>query len=87
MELEEIRKHLDRLDDAIVTLIAERLSYSRHVSKAKEESGQDLFQPQREKLIIEKVKKLASKHGLREELTQEIFEKIIKESLEIQRGK
>ena len=80
MELTEIREHLDRIDNAIVLLLAERLSLIPHVAKYKMKNNIPRYQPEREKLILEKKAELGKKHGLRQEYVRDIFTKIIKES-------
>lgn len=85
MELKEIRAHLDRLDNAILTLLAERLSYSKNVAENKLERGMERYQPEREQEIIDKAKEIAKNNNLNPQLAEDIFKKIIQESNNIQR--
>ena len=80
MELTEIRDHLDRIDNAIVLLLAERLSMIPHVAEYKLKNQVPRIVPEREKLILDKKTELGKKHGLKQEYVQDIFKRIIQES-------
>lgn len=85
MELNEIRQHLDRLDNTILALLAERLSYSEKVAEQKQTQQLPIYQPEREQEIIDQKKDIAKKHSLNPEFAKDIFKKIIDESSRIQR--
>lgn len=80
MELTEIRDHLDRIDNAIVLLLAERLSLIPDVAEYKVKNNVPREQPEREKLIFKKKSEFGKKHGLRPEYVQDVFKRIIEES-------
>tara|TARA_Y100000034_G_C6787433_1_gene352318 strand:- start:437 stop:709 length:273 start_codon:yes stop_codon:yes gene_type:complete len=85
MELEEIREHLDRIDNALVLLLAERQSFIPLVAEYKKKSKIKRYQPDREKVIFEKKRKLASENNLSPDLAEEIFKSIISNSHEIEK--
>ena len=80
MELKETREHLDRLDNAIVLLLAERLSLIPHVANYKIKHGLPRSQPEREKEILSAKRALGDKYGLRRKYVEDIFKRIIEES-------
>ena len=85
MELNEIREHLDRLDNAIVLLLAERLSLIPHVANCKVKNNIARYQPDREKAILSMKTELGKKYNLREEYVEDIFKQIIEESHAIEK--
>lgn len=85
MELKEIREHLDRLDDALVVILAERMSLIPKVADYKKKNNIERHQPEREKEIIQIKSKLARKMQLNPDLVEDIFKRIIKESHKIEK--
>ena len=77
MDLKELREHLDRLDTAIIVMLAERMSLIPHVAKYKKANGVEQYQPEREKEIISSKRALAEKFGLNPDLAEVIFREII----------
>ena len=59
MDLIEIRKHLDRIDYAIVMFLAERMSFIPLVAGFKKNNNLLCFQSVRESELIEQKRKLA----------------------------
>lgn len=55
MQLDEIRKSIDSVDDKIVELYKERMSLVKQVVEAKKQSGKATFDPDREKNILLRV--------------------------------
>ncbi len=56
MELQEIRKEIDQIDQELKALIMRRLDCSLNVVAAKVESGEDkIYRPEREKEILAKL--------------------------------
>ncbi len=55
MELSEIRKKIDAVDDGIATLYGERMRLAKEVAKAKAADGLQISSPLREKEIINRV--------------------------------
>ena len=85
MKLDTIRTHLDRLDESILLLLAERMSYMTLVAEYKKANNMPRFQPEREKAILEHKRALAKKHGLNPEFVEELFKRIIAHAHTIQK--
>lgn len=54
MALDEIREKIDKIDNEIKALFAQRMDCAKEVAKAKSITGGDVFVPDREKVIIDK---------------------------------
>ena len=61
-DLAEVRANIDRLDDAIVALIAERAMYVKDAARFKRDAYQ-VSAPQRQQQVLAKVQALAEKEG------------------------
>lgn len=85
MELKEIREHLDRLDIALVTILAERQSLIPKVAEYKKENNLERYQPNREKEIFEKKRELAKSMNLDPDLVEDLFKRIIENSHAIEK--
>jgi chorismate mutase len=85
MELSEIRKHLDRLDNALITILAERMAFIPKVAEYKKQNNIERYQPEREKIIFEAKEELARKLNVNPELARKIFETIIEDSHRIEK--
>lgn len=59
MNLDEIRVIIDSLDKEITALLVKRMEVTRDVAAYKQANGLPIFQPEREKIVIDKVSKLA----------------------------
>jgi len=57
MQLDELRKIIDQIDEKIVQLLSERCKIAGKVGVWKIENGHPIFVPEREKLLFEKLKK------------------------------
>ncbi|MFD4840864.1 chorismate mutase [Achromobacter sp. NPDC058515] len=60
--LAEVRAHIDRLDDDIVRLIAERAMYVKDAARFKRDAFQ-VSAPARQAQVFEKARKLAGRHN------------------------
>ena len=85
MELSEIRGHLDRLDHALLTILAERMAFIPKVAKYKKKNNIVRYQPEREKQIFETKEELAKKLNVNPELVKKIFETIIEDAHRIEK--
>ena len=84
MELEIIRKKLDQLDEQLMTILAERQSYLGDVARYKKAHNLPLYQPEREKQILEAKLALAKKLELDSEMVEKIFAAILESSKKTQ---
>ena len=74
MDIEEIRKQIDRIDDEMVKLYVERMGLSKEIAKEKSKTGKSVSDKSREKEIIFRLSRLAP-----EELTlylKELYETV-----------
>jgi len=83
--LEELRKEVDRLDDAILQTIAERMELSEEIGKFKQENGLAIYQPERYNEILTRMMGQALAQNLSADLIARIWELIHKESIRHQR--
>ena len=58
MGLEEYRKEIDRIDAEIVRLYEERMDVAEKVALDKIQSGKNVYDPEREKSKLEKIKNM-----------------------------
>lgn len=59
MNLPEIRKKIDALDDKIIELLNDRTKLALEIGKVKHKEGKEIYAPARESQIYEKIEKLA----------------------------
>lgn len=77
MDLRELREHLDRLDTALVYILAERMSLIPKVAEYKKANNIERYQPEREKEILSLKRELALKVKLNPDLVETLFKEII----------
>src|SRR5437667_11466751 len=56
--LEDLRRQIDALDDQIVPLLNARAQIVVQIGKLKQQSGMAIYAPDREKAVLEKVRKI-----------------------------
>ncbi len=79
MNLEELRKQIDDVDARIMELIGERVRIAEEIGIGKREKGRLIEDREREKRVLENVKRVAQEKGIdinREDL-KSIYERII----------
>ena len=79
LNLKDLRKQLDELDNKILDLLKQREEIVEGVKKYKQENNVAFFQPDREKQIFERIKEKAKKRGMNEKIAVKIFKTIITE--------
>jgi chorismate mutase len=65
--LQESRTKIDTIDEKILNLISKRTSLARKIIKAKIVLGMDILDPEREKQIEEKTRKIARENKIDED--------------------
>jgi chorismate mutase / prephenate dehydratase len=55
MNLDEIRKRIDALDDELVQLLNERTHAAIEIGRLKQQSGEEIYVPAREKAVLDRV--------------------------------
>ena len=84
-ELNELRKYIDNIDKQIVNLIEERMKISVKVAEIKKKNNIEIFDPKREKEIIEsKIESLENKEL--SNLISKLFYDIINTSKDLQKN-
>jgi chorismate mutase len=82
-KLEEIRKRIDEIDDAIVDLLSQRMRYAKEMKAEKVRMKKPIIDQQRQREVIEKWRERArrnrgsSGYDLSEEMMSKIAELII----------
>ena len=91
MDIADWRKKIDELDLKLVELINQRAAAAREIGKLKNDTNLPIYEPEREKRILENVKK-ANRGPLPDSEIQHVYERIIDvmrklQQQEIHRGK
>ncbi|HET9742423.1 MAG TPA: chorismate mutase [Terriglobales bacterium] len=76
MDIADWRKKIDALDLKLVELINMRAEAAREIGKLKNNTNLPIYEPTREKLILENVRK-ANRGPLPDSEVQRVFERII----------
>ncbi|MFC1899700.1 prephenate dehydratase [Chloroflexota bacterium] len=84
MSLEELRKKIDEADNKIVRLLAERIRIAREIGREKNDTSQQVRDPRREKLVLEKVRGLARGEDVPPEGVASIYRQIINVACSVQ---
>jgi chorismate mutase-like protein len=79
MGIDDCRKRIDELDARLVELLSERSRVVAEIGKLKREAGQLIYQPDREREILERVQAL-NPGPLRDEALKRLFERILDEA-------
>jgi len=82
--IEEIRKHINRIDTVIITALAERMSLMPEIALYKKANDLSVFDEKREIEIMKSLKRIAKEQGLDEEFVEEVFLSIFNEAKRIQ---
>ena len=85
MDMSDWRKKIDEVDDQLVDLLNERTRYVLEISKEKKRLGLPVYEPNREKAIMENIRQRNS-GPMDYEALKRVFERIIDEGRSIQRG-
>jgi chorismate mutase len=84
LDIDEIRKEIDRLDRELLRIFNERASLALAIGEIKKEKGLPVYDPQREKLIFERMK-AANPGPLEDSAIVRLFERVIDESRSLER--
>ena len=83
--LDELRDNIDRVDEVIVRLLNERARIVCEIGKKKKEQNVPIYQPDREKMVIEHVRGIATEGDLGPDAVARLFERIIDEARTLER--
>ena len=87
LTIEELRSRIDVIDEQLVRLLNVRVACAVEIGKLKHELGMPVYQPEREKKVLEKVRKSAADLAgpLTSDAVVRIFERIIDEARRAER--
>ncbi len=83
--LDDLRGDIDRLDEVIVRLLNERARCVCEIGRIKKQDGIEVYQPDREKAVLEHVRSVACEGPLGPEAIARLFERIIDEARRLER--
>jgi chorismate mutase len=86
-DIAELRHRIDIIDDQLVRLLNVRVACALEIGRLKHEGGLPIYQPDREKQVLEQVKKSAADLSgpLEAEAVVRIFERIVDEARRAER--
>ena len=84
--MEKLRQKIDQVDQQILKLLWQRKDLVLRIAQIKQEQELPLKQPEREKIVLERVTQLSQNLGLNPKFTKDLFKLIIKNSLREQNG-
>ncbi|KAF3996902.1 chorismate mutase [Glaciimonas immobilis] len=77
-QLLALREQIDIVDAELVRLLGQRFGLTAQVGVLKKEVGLDARDPDRERLQIEKVRKLAADSGVDPDIVENFFQSLLK---------
>jgi len=83
--LDDLRNDIDRVDEVLVRLLNERARVACEIGKLKKDLGLQLYQPEREKQVLEHVRGIAVEGPLGPDAIARLFERIIDEARRLER--
>ena len=84
MDIDAIRREIDRLDDELLRIFNARAGLALKIWEVKKEKGLPVYDPQREKRIFERMK-TANPGPLEDGAIVRLFERVIDESRRLER--
>ena len=86
-EIDELRHRIDVIDDQLVRLLNVRVACALEIGRLKHDAGVPIYQPEREKQVLEQVRQSATDLAgpLEAEAVLRIFERVIDESRRAER--
>lgn len=85
MSFDQLRQQIDENDKQIIALLAHRQELAAEVAHLKKISGKKIFDPKREKEVLDQAQKNAQKKGVDPKLVRKIFTELMKASREQQK--
>ena len=83
--LEDFRKDIDRIDEVLVRLLNERARCACEIGRIKKDQHVEIYQPEREKQVLDHVKSVAAEGPLEPEAIARLFERIMDEARRLER--
>lgn len=75
--LDALRSEVDRIDESLVRLIAERVCVAQEIGRIKGEGGQAVLDPGREVAIVRRAAERATALGLPDEPVRAVFWQLV----------
>jgi chorismate mutase len=85
-EIEVLRQKLDLIEDNLISLLNERAKYVLEIGKIKHEKGLPIEDLKREEIILNRITQ-KNQGPVSDEFIKDIFKKIIKESIRLEKQK
>lgn len=85
MSIDELRRAIDAIDERLVRLLNRRASCALQVGQFKKQAGLDIYQPDREREVLELVRRRNS-GPLDDSAVTRLFERIIDENRRLERA-
>ena len=86
LEIDELRKLIDRVDEEIIALLAERKMIAKEIGRVKKNMKIPVADAKRENEILENLRKKAGDSGLDEKFIVSIYDAILKNSRDEQKN-
>jgi chorismate mutase-like protein len=83
--LDDLRRDIDRVDEVLVRLLNERARCVCEIGRLKKTQGVEVYQPDREKQVLEHVRSVAAEGPLGGDAVARLFERIIDEARRLER--
>ena len=83
--LDDLRNDIDRVDEVLVRLLNERARCACEIGRLKKALGVDVYQPDREKQVLDHVRGVAAEGPLGPDAIARLFERIIDEARRLER--
>ena len=83
-DIDDLRKRIDLLDESLVRLLNARAACALEIGRLKREMGIPIYQPDREKAVLEHVMTL-NNGPLDDQVIKRLFERIIDEARHLER--
>jgi chorismate mutase len=80
-----LRKNIDRVDEVLVRLLNERARCACEIGRLKKDLGVEIYQPDREKQVLDHVRGVAAEGPLGPDAIARLFERIIDEARRLER--
>lgn len=84
MDIEQLRKEIDRLDGELLRIFNERASLALRIGEIKKDRDLPVYDPERERRIFERMR-AANPGPLENEAIIRLFERVIDESRRLER--
>ncbi len=75
--IEEIREHIDQIDQEIMELLGKRFGFVKEVVKYKNPDKDSIIAEERKNKVLQERRKLATENGLNPDIIEKIYKELI----------